>query len=151
MASKRLVCLSCAARASTNPCWSGGSEARGDRLSGAAPSRGSPPKLYQARTALIPSATDPGGLRDREWDLTIARSSSVFTTFGSDGPLPSKLTGSDLHHVVHPAGDVGSSNRARGLAKKQEPAAWVSPTQSVSRFAPLEAWPISHDVAPLRS
>jgi len=51
---------------------------------------------------------DPSGLRDREWDLTIARSSSVFTTFGSDGPLASKL--------VHPASDVGSSNRGRGRA-----------------------------------
>src|SRR5207248_3080936 len=118
MASKRLVCLSCAARARSNPCSSGWSETLGDRLSGAVTSRGSPPQLYQARTALIPSATDPSGLRDREWDLTIARSSSVFTTFGSDGPLPSKLTGSDLHHIVHPASYVGSSNRARGLAKK---------------------------------
>src|SRR5438876_6637933 len=72
MASKRLVCLSCAARARSNPCSSGWSETLGDRLSGAVTSRGSPPQLYQARTALIPSATDPSGLRDREWDLTIA-------------------------------------------------------------------------------
>src|SRR5438309_5326003 len=70
MASKRLVCLSCAARARSNPCSSGWSETLGDRLSGAVTSRGSPPQLYQARTALIPSATDPSGLRDREWDLT---------------------------------------------------------------------------------
>src|SRR5437016_12949460 len=119
MASKRLVCLSCAARARSNPCSSGWRETLEDRLSGAVTSRGSPPQPYHARTALIPSAMDPRGLRDRERDLTIARSSSVFTTFGSDGPLPSKLTGSDLHHIVHPASDVGSSNRGRGLAKNK--------------------------------
>src|SRR5438093_5114017 len=76
MASKRLVCLSCAARARSNPCSSGWSETLDDRLAGAVTSRGSPPQLYHARTALIPSAMDPSGLRDREWDLTIARSSS---------------------------------------------------------------------------
>src|SRR5438132_14329939 len=100
MASKRLVCLSCAARARSNPCSSGWSETLGDRLSGAVTSRGSPPQLYQARTALIPSATDPSGLRDRERDLTIGRSSSVLTTFRSDGPPPPKPTRRHLPHHV---------------------------------------------------
>ena len=33
-------------------------------------------------------------------------------------------------------------------AARKKPPAWVSPTQSVSRFAPLEAWAIRTNIAP---